>query len=76
MTRFVKEWWEKSYDQCFIVYSNTNPKLKLSQTTQDIILKASGQQRKTCSVMAKEIAERQKEYVVPSTINNYRHGEG
>ena len=74
--RFVADWWEKSYDQCFADYSNTGPKLKLSQASQDIILKASGQQRKSCSVVTKEIAEKQNEYVTRRTINNYRHREG
>ncbi|CAF4581801.1 unnamed protein product [Rotaria sp. Silwood2] len=40
-TRFVSEWWEKSYDQCFADYSNAGPKLKLSQAAQDIIREAS-----------------------------------
>ncbi|CAF4712470.1 unnamed protein product, partial [Rotaria sp. Silwood2] len=75
-TRFVTEWWEKSYDQCFADYSNTGPKLKLSQASQDIIRKASGRQGKSGSVMAKEIAEKQKEYVTRQTVNNYRHREG
>jgi hypothetical protein len=57
-------------------YSNAGRKLKLSQASQDIILKASGRQRKSCSVVAKEIAEKQKEYVTRRTINNYRHKEG
>ncbi|CAF1067663.1 unnamed protein product [Rotaria sordida] len=74
-TRFVTAWWEKSYDQCFADYSNTGPKLKLSQGSQDISRKANGQQGKSCSIVAKEIAESQKEYVTPRTINNYRHRE-
>jgi len=74
--RFVAEWWEKSYDQCYADYSNVGAKLKLSQASQDIIVKASGQQGKSCSVLAREIAERQKEYVTPRTINNYRLREG
>ncbi|CAF2600198.1 unnamed protein product [Rotaria sp. Silwood2] len=40
-TRFVSEWWKKSYDQCFADYSNADPKLKLSQAGQDIIREAS-----------------------------------
>ena len=75
-TRFVTEWWEKTYDQCFADYSNSGRKLKLSQAGQDTILNASGKQRRSCSVVAKEIAEKHKEYVVPRTINNYRHREG
>ncbi|CAF4470508.1 unnamed protein product [Rotaria sp. Silwood2] len=57
-TRFVSDWWEKSYDQCFADYSNVGAKLKLSEAGQDIIRKASGQQRKSCSVVTKEIAEK------------------
>jgi hypothetical protein len=75
-TRFVSECWEKSYDQCFADYSNAGPKLKLSQAAQDIIREASGRQRKSGSVVAKEIAEKQKEYVTRQTVNNYRHREG
>lgn len=30
-TRFVTQWWEKTYDQCFADYSNFGRKLKLSQ---------------------------------------------
>ena len=75
-TRFVTEWWEKTYDQCFADYSNSGRKLKLSQAGQDTILNASGKQRRSCSVVEKEIAEKHKEYVVPRTINNYRHREG
>ena len=74
-TRFVTEWWGKSYDQCFTDYSNAGRKLKLSQASRDIIYKASGRQGKSCSVMAKEIAEEQKEYVTGRTIYNYRHRE-
>ncbi|CAF1296294.1 unnamed protein product [Rotaria sp. Silwood1] len=60
--QFVTDWWENPYDQCFADYSNVGRKLKLSQPSQDIILKASGRQRKSGSVVAKEIAEKQKEY--------------
>lgn len=75
-TRFVTEWWEKSCDQCFADYSNAGPKHKLSQASQDIIQDASGRQRKSGSVVAKEIAEKQKEYVTRQTVNNYRHRQG
>ncbi|CAF1151546.1 unnamed protein product [Rotaria sordida] len=75
-TRFVTDWWEKSYDQCFADYSNVGAKLKLSEASQHTIRKASGQQRKSCSVVTKEIAEKQKEYVTRRTVNNYRHREG
>ena len=75
-TRFVSEWWDKSCDQCFADYSNAGPKLKLSRADQDIIREASGRQRKSSSVVAKEIAEKQKEYVTRQTINNYRRREG
>ncbi len=34
-------------------------------------VKASGRQRKTCSVVAKEIAAKQKQYVTRRTVNNY-----
>ena len=74
--RFITDWWQKPYDQCFADYSNAAPKLKLSRPSQEIILEASGRQRKSCSVVAKEIAEKRKEYVVSRTINNYRHREG
>ncbi len=74
--RFVADWWEKSYDQCFADYSNVGAKLNLSQASQNIILKASGRQGKSCSVVAKEIAEKHKEYATQRTINNYRHREG
>jgi len=74
--QFVTDWWEKPYDQCFADYSNAGRKLKLSQVSQDIILKSGGRQKKSCSVVAKEIAEKQKEYVTRRTINNYRHREG
>jgi hypothetical protein len=75
-TRFVSEWWEKSCDQCFADYSNAGPKLKLSRAAQDIIREASGRQRKSSSVVAKEIAEKQKEYVTRQTVDNYRRREG
>ncbi|CAM4988774.1 unnamed protein product [Rotaria socialis] len=75
-TRFVTEWWEKSCDQCFADYSNAGPKLKLSRAAQDIIREASGHQRKSGSVVAKEIAKKQKEYVTRQTVNNYRRREG
>ena len=39
-------------------------------------LLSAGGQRKRCSVVAKDIAERRKEYVAPRTINNCRHREG
>jgi hypothetical protein len=75
-TRFVSERWEKSYDQCFEDYSNVGAKPKLSEASRDIIRQASGQQRKSCAVVAKEIAEKQKEYATGRTVNNYRHREG
>lgn len=74
--RFVANWWEKSYDQCFADYSNVGRKLKLSEASQDIDRQASGKQGKSCSIVAKEIAEKQKEYVTRRTINNYRDREG
>ncbi|CAF1074391.1 unnamed protein product [Adineta ricciae] len=73
--RSITDWWQKPYDQCFTDYSNADPKLKFSQAGPDIILEASGRQRESCSVVAKEIAEKRKEYVVPRTVNNYRHRE-
>jgi hypothetical protein len=75
-TRFVTEWWEKSYDGCFADYSECGRKLKLSDASRNLILSASGKQRKSIYVMAKEIAEKHNEYVVPKTIANYRHREG
>ena len=75
-TRFVSECWEKSYSQCFADYSNVGAKPKLSETSRDIIRQANGQQRKSGPVVAKDIAEKQKEYVTGRTVNNYRHREG
>lgn len=75
-TRFATKWWKKSYEQCFTVYSNTGRKLKLSQASQGIIQRASGLHGKSCSILTKEIAEEQNEYVTGRTINNYRHREG
>lgn len=49
-TRFVTEWWEKAYDECFADYSECGRKLKLSQDSQNIILNASGKQKKSSSV--------------------------
>ena len=42
ITRFVTEWWEKSYDECFADYSESDRKLKLSEASRNIILNASG----------------------------------
>ena len=67
-TRFVSEWWEKSYSQCFTDYSNVGAKPKLSEASRDIIR----QQRKSSPVVAKNIAE----YVTERTVNKYRHREG
>jgi transposase len=74
--QFVTDWWEKPYKQCFVDYSNAGRKSKLSQASQDIILKASRRQRKSCFVVVKEMVEKQKEYVTRRTINNYHHREG
>jgi hypothetical protein len=74
--RFVSQWWEKPYDECFADYSACGRKLKLSEESQNIIIMASGKQRRSSSTVAKEIAERQKEYVHRSTIDNYRHKTG
>ncbi|CAF3798250.1 unnamed protein product, partial [Rotaria sordida] len=35
-----EDWWEKPYDHCFANYLNADSKLKLSQASQDIILKS------------------------------------
>ena len=44
--RFVTDWWEKAYDECFSDYSECGRKLELSQDSQNIILNASGKQKK------------------------------
>ncbi len=44
--RFVTQWWEKAYDECFTDYSECGRNLKLSQDSQNIILNASGKQKK------------------------------
>ncbi|CAF1671499.1 unnamed protein product [Adineta ricciae] len=55
---------------------------KVNRTTrfvtecQDTLLSASGKQRKSSSVVAKEIAEKHGEYLTPRTISDYRHREG
>jgi hypothetical protein len=64
------------YDEFFADYSACGRNLKLSKENQNIILGVSGKQRKSSSVVAREIAERQKEYVARSTINDYRHRAG
>ncbi|CAF1268087.1 unnamed protein product [Rotaria sp. Silwood1] len=74
-TRFVTEWWDKSYDECFAGYSKSGRKLKLSEASRNIILNASGKQGKRSYIVAKEIAEKQNECGVRKTINNYRSGE-
>jgi hypothetical protein len=67
-TRFVTAWWEKSYDDCFADYSECGRKFKLSD--------ASGKQKRSSYALVKEIAAKHKEYVVPKTVDNYRHREG
>ena len=39
--RFITDWWQKPYDQCFADYANASRKLKLSRPSQEIILKVS-----------------------------------
>jgi hypothetical protein len=63
------------YDECFADYSAYDRNLKLSKESENI-LNASSKQRKSSSVVAREIAERQKEYVARSTIDDYRHRAG
>ena len=75
-TRFVTEWWERSYDDCFGDYSECGRKLKLSDASQNLILNASGKQKRSSYALVKEIAIRHKEYVVRKTVDNYRHREG
>jgi hypothetical protein len=75
-TRFVTEWWERSYDDCFADYSQCGRKLKLSEASQNLIRNASGKQKKSSYTLVKEIAAKHKEYVTPKTIDNYRHREG
>jgi hypothetical protein len=60
----------------FLEKPNRRERVKLSEASQDIIWQASGRQGKSCSIVAKEIAEKQKEYVTRRTINNYRDREG
>ena len=50
--------------------------LNYPEAGQNIIRKTNDQQRKSCSVVAKEIVEKQKEYVTRRIVNNYRHREG
>lgn len=59
-TRFVSDWWEKSYDQCFADYSNTGAKLKLSEAGQDIIRKASDQQKKAVQLWQRRLQKSKK----------------
>ena len=40
-TRFVTEWWERSYDDCFADYSECGRKLKLSDASQNLILRCN-----------------------------------
>ena len=75
-TRFVPEWPEKSYDHCFSNYSNVEAIPKLSEASRDIIREATDQQRKSGPVVAKGIAEKQKEYATGRAVNNYHHKEG
>jgi hypothetical protein len=75
-TLFVTEWWERSYDHCFADYTECGRKLKLSDASRNLILSASGQQKRSSYVLVKEIVEKHKEYVVPKTVDNYRHREG
>ncbi|CAF0850941.1 unnamed protein product [Didymodactylos carnosus] len=75
-TRFVTEWWERSYDDCFADYSQCGRKLKLSDTSQNLIRNATGKQKRSSYTLVKEIAAKYKEYVTPKTIDNYRHREG
>jgi hypothetical protein len=56
--------------------SNAGAKLKLSEAGQDMICKASRQERESYSVVARKIAEKQKEYATRRTISKYRHREG
>ena len=49
---------------------------KLSEANRDVIREANGEQRKSGPVVAKDIAEKQKEYVTGRTVNNCRHREG
>ena len=66
-TRFVREWWEKPYNQCFTDYH------KLVNTS---FMKQMVDKENVVLLCRRKIAERQREYVVPRTINNYRHREG
>ena len=56
--RFITDWWQQSYDQCFSGYSNTS---------QENIFEASDRQKKSYSLMTKEIAEKRKVYVFSIT---------
>jgi hypothetical protein len=75
-TRFVTEWWERSYDDCFADYSECGRNLKLSDAGRNLILNASGKQKRSSYALVKEIAAKHKEYVVRKTVDNYRHREG
>ena len=74
-TRFVTEWWERSYDDCFGDYSKCGRKLKLSDASQNLIRNASGKQKRSCYALVKEIAIKHKEHVVRKTVDNNRHRE-
>ena len=69
-TRFVSEWWEKSYSQCFADYSNVGAKSKLSEA---LFVKQMVNKGKA---ILKDIAEKQTEYITGRTVNNYRQREG
>ena len=66
-TRFVSEWWERSYDDCSADYSECGRKLKLAD--------ASGKQKRSSYSLVEEIAAKHKEYIVAKTVDNYRHRE-
>jgi hypothetical protein len=66
----------ESYDDCFAIYFECGRKLKLSDASQNLILSATGKQKRSSYTLVKEIAVKYKEHVIPKTVDNYRHRKG
>jgi hypothetical protein len=59
-TRFVTEWWEKSYDDCFTNYSDCGRKLKSSDASQNLILSATGKKKEALILWSKRLQQNTK----------------
>ncbi len=73
--RWVREWWKKSPEDCFVEYVGGRKEI-LSQESKNLVLAASHKQKRSCNHLVREILEKRGKVVSYSTVYRFRVSEG